>query len=196
MNLNDMGHWRVRPNHQEYHRNNDSEPSEASARLPRRNCQEEEEKFGKLKFQIPPFKGEIDPEAYMDWELKVDKIFRVHNYSTEKKVAMASLEFTDYANIWWEDYQAHLERENQPPIDTWEDMKACMYERFVPEHYRQDLFNKLQNLKQRSMTVEEYYKEMEITLKRADVHELTEQTIARFLNGLNAPIRKTVDFTI
>ena len=47
----------------------------------------------------------------MDWDLKVDKIFRVHNYSEEKKVAMASLEFTDYANIWWEDYQAHLERE-------------------------------------------------------------------------------------
>ena len=44
------------------------------------------------------------------------------------------------------------------------------------------------------MTVAEYYKEMEITLKRADVHELAEQTIARFLNGLNAPIRKIVDF--
>ena len=44
-------------------RSNDSEPSEASARLPRRNRQDEEEKFGKLKFQILPFKGEIDPEA-------------------------------------------------------------------------------------------------------------------------------------
>ena len=31
-------------------------------------------------------------------------------------------------------------------------------------------------------------------MKRADVHELAEQTIARFLNGLNAPIRKIVDF--
>ena len=118
MNLNDMGHRRMRPNHQEHHCHNDVEPSEASARLPRRNRPNEEEKFGKLKFQIPPFKGDVDPEAYMDWELKVDKIFRAHNYSEEKKVAMASLEFTDYANIWWEDYQAHLERENQPPIDT------------------------------------------------------------------------------
>ena len=87
---------------------------------------------------------------------------------------MASLEFEDYASIWWEDLQAHLERNGEPPIDTWEDMKACLYERFVPEHYRQDLFNKLQNLKQSSKSVEEYYKDMEVTLKRADVHELEE----------------------
>ena len=98
MNLNDMGHRRMRPNHQEHH-NNDREPSEASARLPQRNRPNAEEKFGKLKFQIPPFKGYVDPKAYMDWELKVDKIFRVHNYSEEKKVAMASLGFTDYATF-------------------------------------------------------------------------------------------------
>ena len=69
-----------------------------------------------------------------------------------------------------------------------------MYARFVPEHYRQDLFNKLQNLKQSSKSVEEYYKDMEVTLKRADVHELEEQTIARFLNGLSPSINKIVDF--
>ena len=41
---------------------------------------------------MPKFKGEEDPNAYIDWELKVEKIFRIHNYSEEKKVAMASLE--------------------------------------------------------------------------------------------------------
>jgi hypothetical protein len=34
--------------------------------------------------------------------LKVDKIFRLHNYSKEKNMAMAALEFDDYALIWWE----------------------------------------------------------------------------------------------
>ncbi|KAK1602542.1 hypothetical protein QYE76_037283 [Lolium multiflorum] len=47
-------------------------------------------------------KGEDDAEAYLAWALKVDKIFRIHNYSGAKKVAMASLEFEDYANTWWE----------------------------------------------------------------------------------------------
>src|SRR4051812_23212413 len=107
---------------------------------------------------------------------------------------MASLEFEDYANVWWEDYQSNREKQEEPPVTTWTEMKNVMYARFVPEHYRQDLFDKLQNLKQDTKTIEEFYKEMEMTMMRADVKELEEQTIARFLNGLNHPIRKIVDF--
>lgn len=43
-----------------------------------------------------------DPEEYLSWALKVDKIFRLHNYEEEKKIAMASLEFQHYVLIWWE----------------------------------------------------------------------------------------------
>jgi hypothetical protein len=39
------------------------------------------ERFGKLKFNMPKFDGGSDPETYLTWELKVDKIFHVHNYS-------------------------------------------------------------------------------------------------------------------
>jgi len=52
-----------------------------------------EETLGKLKFTKPKFDGGSDPEAYFTWELKVGKIFRLHNYLEEKKLAMASLEF-------------------------------------------------------------------------------------------------------
>ena len=85
---------------------------------------------------MPKFKGEEDPDAYIDWELKIEKIFRIHNYFEEKKVAMASLELEDYASIWWEDLQAQYEKQMQPPISTWDDMKEVMYARFVLEHYR------------------------------------------------------------
>jgi hypothetical protein len=64
--------------------------------------QENEERFGKLKFTMPKFNGGSDLEAYLTWELKVDKIFHMHNYSEEKKMAMATLEFDNYALIWWE----------------------------------------------------------------------------------------------
>ena len=51
---------------------------------------------------MPKFSGSNDPEEYLSWALKVDKIFRLHNYDEEKKIAMASLEFQDYVLIWWE----------------------------------------------------------------------------------------------
>ena len=107
---------------------------------------------------------------------------------------MASLEFEDYANIWWEEQQDHRELHRQGPISTWDEMKTVMYARFVPEHYRQDLFNKLQQLKHDTKSIEEYYKEMEMTMLRADLKELEEQTLARFLSRLNYPIRMIMDF--
>jgi hypothetical protein len=48
----------------------------------------------------------------------------------------------------------------------------------VPKHYWCDLFDKLQNLKQGRYSVEEYYKEMEKAMIRANVYEDEKQTMA------------------
>ena len=63
-------------------------PSDASMHHERHNNHHERDdgKFGKLKFVMPKIKGEENADAYLEWELKVDKIFRVHNFSEEKKV--------------------------------------------------------------------------------------------------------------
>src|SRR4051812_43692198 len=73
-------------------------------------------------------------------------------------------------------------------------MKEVMHARFVPEHYTRDLFNKLTKLTQGTRSVEDYYKEMEIIMMRANIDEDEEHTIARFLHGLNYPIQKIMKF--
>ncbi|KAG2578010.1 hypothetical protein PVAP13_6NG201403 [Panicum virgatum] len=95
-----------------------------------------EAKFGKLKFSMPKFEVTSDPDAYLTWVLMLEKIC-VHNYSEEKQVHMAAVDFDGYALIW--------------------EMRA----RFIPKHYKRYLFDKLQNLKQGTKSVEEFYKEME-----------------------------------
>ncbi|KAK1648935.1 hypothetical protein QYE76_066740 [Lolium multiflorum] len=129
-----------------------------------------------------------------DHLLDVDKIFRIHNFSEAKKVAMASLEFEGYANVWWEEVNKKREKEDLAPIDTWEEMQEVMHTRFVPTHHKRDLFNKLTQLKQSYKSVEEYYKEMHMTMMSANVDEREEQTMARFLNGLNIPVKRIVEF--
>ena len=149
-------------------------------RLPNRQGNNDEHRYGKLKFTMPKFSGSIDPEDYLSWALKVDKIFRLHNFDEEKKIAMASLEFQDYVLIWWEQIIERREAKGEPPITTWAQMKEVMRARFVPTHYNRDLFKKLQLLKQGTKSVEEYYKEMEIAMIRANITEDDEQTMARF----------------
>ncbi|XP_066316097.1 uncharacterized protein [Miscanthus floridulus] len=112
----------------------------------------------------------------------------------EKKLAMASLEFDGYALIWWEQLLRDREEDGENPIATWDEMKREMTIRFVPKHYRRDLFDKLQNLKQGSLSVEEYYKEMEKAMIRANVYEDEEQTIARFMARLHHNIQRIVEF--
>lgn len=88
--------------------------------------------------------GGTDPEEYLSWAIKEDKIFRVHNFDEAKKMEMASLEFAEYVLIWWEQVLERRQEQGKPPITTWDAMKQVMRARFVPTHYTRDLFKKFQ----------------------------------------------------
>ena len=47
------------------------------------------------------------------------------------------------------------EEAGQGEVRSWAEMKREMRTRFVPKHYRRDLFDMLQNLKQGSLNVDE-----------------------------------------
>ncbi|GKV06981.1 hypothetical protein SLEP1_g18795 [Rubroshorea leprosula] len=143
--------------------------------------------------KIPPFQGKNDPDVYLEWEKKVELVFDCHNYSEEKKAKLATVEFTDYAVVWWDQLVLSRCRNREHPVDTWEEMKAVMRKRFVPSHCYCDLYQRLQGLTQGSKSVEDYHKEMEIAMVRANVEEDREATMARFLHGLNRDIANVVE---
>jgi hypothetical protein len=72
-------------------------------------------------------------------------------------------------------------------------MKAIMKRLFVLSHYYRDLYLKLQSLTQGYRSVDDYYKEMEIAMIRANVEEDEKATMARFSNGLNRDIANVVE---
>jgi hypothetical protein len=149
--------------------------------------------LGNIKIKIPSFQGKNDPEVYLEWETKMEMVFDCHSYSEIKKVKLAAIEFTDYAIVWWDQLLINRRRNREPPVDTWEEMKMLMRKRFVPSHYYRGLYQKLQNLRQGSKSVDDYYKEMELAMIRANVEEDREATMARFLHGLNREIADVVE---
>jgi hypothetical protein len=134
-----------------------------------------------------------NPEAYLEWEKKMELIFYYHNYSEEKKVKLTVIWFTNYAIIWWDQLVTNRRRNHERPIETWGELKALMRRRFVPSRYYRDLYKKLQNLTQGSRSVEDYHKEMEVAIIVANVEEDREATMARFLSGLNRDIANVVE---
>ena len=146
-----------------------------------------------IKLKIPSFQGKNDPEAYLEWEKKVDWILDCHSYSEAKKVKLIVIEFMDYTLIWWDQNVISRRRSRERPVTSWKEMKVLMRRRFVPNHYYRDLDLKLQGLNQGSRSIDQYFKEMEIAMIQANVIEDREVTMARFLNRLNRDIVNVVE---
>ena len=139
--------------------------------------------------KIPYFQGKNDPEAYLEWERKVELVFYCHNYSENKKVKLPAIGFSDYATVWWDQLIFNMRRNREPVVETWEEMKRVMRKRFVSTYYYRELYNNFQNLRQGNCSVKEYYKEMKV----AKIEEDREATMARFLAGLNKQIQNVVE---
>jgi len=88
--------------------------------------------------------------------------------------------------------RSYVEKMRRPLINTWQEMKRVLRERFVSSDYGRDLHNKLQRLIQGNRSVDEYYKKMDISLIRTQIEESQEATMARFLHGLNREIQYIV----
>jgi hypothetical protein len=97
---------------------------------------------------IPRFDGEGDVEDYLTWELKIDDLWRLHAYTKDKKIKLASSEFDGYALCWWDNILTQRRAAHELPVLRWAEMKEIMQARFVPTNYLRSVFDRLTQLKQ------------------------------------------------
>ncbi|XP_010678245.1 uncharacterized protein LOC104893810 [Beta vulgaris subsp. vulgaris] len=143
--------------------------------------------------ELPAFDGDLDPEAYLEWEQRIERHFEHRNLSDGSRFSYAILKLTKYASLWYESTRTRRAREEKPPIDCWSSLKTKMRKRFVPRTYRQELFVRLTALRQATMSVELYIKEFERLHMACDIKEANEQKNARFLVGLNRSIANLLE---
>ena len=67
-----------------------------------------------------------DPDAYLDWEMKIEHVFSCNDYTEEQKVKLAATEFSDYALIWWNKNRREMMRVEEREIDTWAEIRRVM----------------------------------------------------------------------
>ena len=92
----------------------------------KRNEDREDSNLCNIKMKILSFQGKNDPEAYLEWEKKMELVFDYHNYLELKKVKLAAIEFSDYAIVWWDQLWLNRRRNREYPIETWEEIKTVM----------------------------------------------------------------------
>ena len=94
---------------------------------------------------------------------------------------------------WWTSLESERRLHNEPEIKYWNELRSAMRRRHIPSYYGRELMDKLQRLRQKDMSVEEYRQKMELYMLRASIRENERTTIARFLGGLNNKIRDKVE---
>ncbi|KAA3487402.1 Transposon Ty3-I Gag-Pol polyprotein [Gossypium australe] len=82
---------------------------------------------------FPRREGHLDPEAYLEWENKIELVFECHIYSESKKFKLAVIEFFDYTMIWWDQLMTS-QRRNGDVEDYYKEMKVAM----IPTDVRED----------------------------------------------------------
>ncbi|XP_024007244.1 uncharacterized protein LOC112083449 [Eutrema salsugineum] len=146
-----------------------------------------------LKLTPPTFAGKSDPEAYLDWERRLEHIFECYGYAERKKVAVAAAQLTDNALAWWDRNVAERRRQRFGPVVTWSDMKFLLRLRYVPEHYHRDLQKRFRKLSQGNRSVDEYFGEFEKLMNSLELEESEEALMAQFIDGLQERIARKVE---
>jgi len=137
--------------------------------------------------------GKENVEAYLDWEMKVEKIFECHQVSEERKVSLSTLSFQGNAMYWWTYLVREIRLSNFPQVEYLNDLKSVLRRRHIPSYKNREITDNIHRLQQRNMSVEEYRQNMELYMMRASIREGEETTISRFLSGLNLDIKDKVE---
>jgi hypothetical protein len=143
----------------------------------------------KTKMDIPVYEGSLNAEELLDWIRALDTYFDYEDIEEDKKVRHAVTKLKGHAALWWDELQADRRSKGKQKIKNWDRMIAKMKAKFILRDYQITLFRRMQNLRQKMMTVKEYTEEFYRLNIRAGHRESDDEKVARYLNGLRYDIQ-------
>jgi hypothetical protein len=147
----------------------------------------------KVKMDIPIYEGNLDAEELLDWIRALDTYFDYEDIEDDKKVRHVVTRLKGHATLWWDELQADRRCQGKQKIKSWDRMIAKMKAKFIPRDYQISLFRRMQNLRQKLMTVKEYTKEFYRMNIRVGHRESNDEKVARYMNGLRYEIQDEIN---
>jgi hypothetical protein len=148
------------------------------------------------KMEIPMYEGNLDVEELLDWIRALDKYFDYEDVEEDRKVKHVVTRLKGHATLWWDELQADRRCKGKQKIKSWDRMVAKMKAKFIPKDYQITLFWRMQNLRQKLMSVKEYTEEFYKMNIRAEHQESDDEKVARYMNGLRYDIQDEMSMMI
>ncbi|XP_013624018.1 PREDICTED: uncharacterized protein LOC106329985 [Brassica oleracea var. oleracea] len=146
-----------------------------------------------FKLEIPEFKGSTVAEELLDWFVTVEEIREFKQIPLDQCVPLVAIRFRDRAAAWWSQSKTTRARHGKTKISTWDKLKREMKFFFWPYNYDQLLFQKFQNLRQGTRTVDEYTMDFFKMINRVELRDTEQQLVTRFIGGLHQQIQFTLN---
>ncbi|XP_074305225.1 uncharacterized protein LOC141640273 [Silene latifolia] len=143
--------------------------------------------------ELPEFVGGTDPEDYLEWERKIERMFEFKDLDDEKCCKYAILRLSRGASLWYEGFKVKRARAGKEKISSWESLKRKLRKRYVPATYRLTTYRKIAELTQERSSVSDYINEFENLTLMGGIEESEDLKMARFLRGLNRNIANSVE---
>ncbi|XP_013624082.1 PREDICTED: uncharacterized protein LOC106330070 [Brassica oleracea var. oleracea] len=123
-------------------------------------------------------------EDFIDWLNTVKEILEFCPVPDDARVSLVVTRFKGRAMAWWQKLKESCQQANKTRINSWDRLTKHMRHGFLPFNYERTLYNKLQNLRQGSRSVDEYATEFFYMTARMTTSETQQQLISRFIGGL------------
>jgi hypothetical protein len=111
------------------------------------------------KIEVPMYEGNLEVEELLDWVRAMDKYFDYEYIEEENMVKHAVTRLKGHATLWWDKLQFDRRCKDKPKIKSWDRMVAKLKAKFIPKEYQINLFRRLQNLRQKILSLKEYTEE-------------------------------------
>jgi hypothetical protein len=121
----------------------------------------------------------------------MDKYFNYEDVEEEKKIRHVVTRLKGHVALWWDEMQVDRRRKGKQKIKSWDQMVAKLKEKFIPKDYQINMFRKMQNLRQKGMTVKEYTEDF--YRLNDEQRERDEEKVSRYINGLRYNIQDEIN---
>jgi hypothetical protein len=145
------------------------------------------------RIEVPMYEGNLEVEEFLDWIRAMDKHFDYEDIEEEKMVKHAVMRLKGHTTLWWDELQAKRKRNGKKKIKIWDRMVAKMKDKFIPKDYQINIYRRLQNLKQRGLSMKEYIEEFYRLNIRAGQKGNEDEKTARYINGLRYEIQEEIN---
>lgn len=124
------------------------------------------------RMDVSNFLGTLNPEELIDWIGEMEEYFKLEEIRDLQWVKIAQMKLKGYDTLWWKGLQREWEMDENPWITRWNQIVTKLKNKFILGDNEMELFKKLQNLKQKYMSVKDYIKEFYKLAIQSERHEI------------------------